>query len=132
MRSTHSIVLTSMMLVSISLINAEQDFDLIIAFVEFVVSSIHLISAICLLSYDCLRHIRSIIKRFSLIMSSLTKQSYRNFEFVQKINDKELFNLRIRSIVDLMIESTSKSFVIAYNSVARTLLITRLHLVNDQ
>ncbi len=123
-------IFNSMMLMSISLINAEQDFDFVIASVEFVVSSIHLISAICLRSYDCLRHIRLIIKRFSLMMSSLTKQSYRDLKFVSNINDRETFS--IRSIIDLMTESTSKSFVMTYNSVASTLLITRLHLMNDQ
>jgi hypothetical protein len=55
-------------------------------------------------------NIRLIINRFLLMMSSLIKQSYRNLKFVQRINDKETRS--IRSIVDLMTESTSKLFVI--------------------
>ncbi len=123
-------IFNSMMLMFISLINAEQDFDFVITFVEFVISSIYFILAISLRLYICFRRIKSIINRFSLMMSSLIKQSYRDLKFVSNNNNKKTFN--IRSMIDLMTESTSNSFVIAYNLIARILLITRLHLVNDQ
>jgi hypothetical protein len=70
--STHSVIFNSMILMSISLIRALQNFDFVIAFARLLSSSIHLISAISLLSYDCRKHIKSIINRFSLVASSLT------------------------------------------------------------
>ncbi len=119
-----------MILISISLIKALQGFDFVIASARLMFSSIHLISAISLLSYDCLRHIRSIIKRFSLVVSSLTKQSKRDFESVRKINDRKICN--IRSMIDLITASTSKSLIIAYSSIVNTLFVIRLHLIDDQ
>jgi hypothetical protein len=115
---------------SIRLIKALQSFDFVIASARLMFSSIHLISAISLLSYDCLRHIRSIIKRFSFVVSSLIKQSKRDFESMKRINDKEICS--IRSMIDLIIASTSKSLIIAYSSIANTLLVIRLHLIDDQ
>ncbi len=93
-RSTHSVIFNSMILISISLIKALQNFDFVIASAKLMFSSIHLISAIFLLSYDCLRNIRSIIKRFSLVVSSLTKQSKKDFESVRRINDREICSIR--------------------------------------
>ncbi len=130
MRSTHSVVFNSMILVSISLVRALQDFDFVIASARLLSSSIHLISAISLLSYDCRKHIKSIINRFSLVVSSFIKQSNRDFESVRRINDREICS--IRSMIDLIIASTSKSLIIAYSSVVNTLLIIRLHLIDDQ
>jgi hypothetical protein len=129
-RSTHSVVFNSMILVSISLVRALQDFDFVIASARLLSSSIHLISAISLLSYDCRKHIKSIINRFSLVVSSFIKQSNRDFESVRRINDREICS--IRSMIDLIIASTSKSLIIAYSSVVNTLLIIRLHLIDDQ
>jgi hypothetical protein len=119
-----------MILISISLIKTLQNFDFVIASAKLMFSSIHLISAIFLLSYDCLRHIRSIIKRFSLVVSSLIKQSNRDLESVKRINDKEICS--IHSIIDLITASTSKSLIIAYNFAVNTFLITRLHLIENQ
>ncbi len=66
------------------------------------------------------------------MIPSLTTQSYKDLESVSSLSGKRLFSLRIRSIVDLMTEPTSKPFAMAYNSAASTLLVTRLHLVDDQ
>jgi hypothetical protein len=111
-------------------VKALQGLDFVIASAGLVFPSIHLIFAISLLSYDCLRHIRSIINLFSAVVPSLTKQSNKDFESVRRINGREICS--IRSMVDLIIASTSKSLVIAYSSVANMLLVTRLHLVDDQ
>ncbi len=119
-----------MILISISLIKALQNFDFVIASAKLMFSSIHLISAISLLSYDCLKHIKSIIKRFSLVVSSLIKQSKRDFESVRRINDRKIYS--IRSMIDLIIASTSKSLIIAYSSIVNTLFVIRLHLIDDQ
>jgi hypothetical protein len=129
-RLTHSVIFNSMKLMSISLIKALQNFDFVIAFAKLMFSSIHLIFAIFLLSYDCLKHIRSIIKRFSFVVSSLIKQSNRDLKSVKRINDKKICS--IRSMIDLITASTLKSLIIAYNFAANTFLITRLHLIEDQ
>ncbi len=129
-RSTHSVVLRFRELVSMSEIKTLQNLNFVIAFAELMFWSIHLISAIFLLSYDCLRHIKSIINRFSFVVSSLIKQSNRDFESVRRINDRKICS--IRSIIDLIIASTSKSLIIAYNFAANILLITRLLLIDDQ
>ncbi len=44
----------------------------------------------------------------------------------------EVDEAMIFSIVDLMTDPASKSCAIAYNSEAKTLLVTRLHFVDDQ
>ncbi len=106
-RSTHSVIFNSTILVSISLIKALQNFDFVIASARLMFSSIHLISAIFLLSYDCLKHIKSIINRFSAVVSSLIKQSNKLLKFVNNINDKEICS--IRSMIDFINVSTSKS-----------------------
>jgi hypothetical protein len=51
-------------------------------------------------------------------------------ESVKRINDREICS--IRSMIDLIIASTSKSLIMTYNLTASTLLITRLHLIEDQ
>jgi hypothetical protein len=129
-RSTHSVILNSMILMSISLIKTLQNFDFVIAFAKLMSSSIHLISTISLLSYNCRKHIKSIINRFSAIVSSLIKQSNKLLKFVNNINDKKICS--IRSMIDLIIASTSKSLIIIYSSTVNTILMIRLHLIDDQ
>src|SRR6266536_40189 len=91
---------------------------------------IHLILAISRLSYNCYRHIRSTINRFSCVVPSLTRQSYRDFESVYSISGIVLI-YSIFSIVDLIVALTSKPCAILYSSNARTLYITLLHLIKD-
>jgi signal transduction histidine kinase len=129
-RSIHSVIFRSMMLLSINLLNVWHDFVLSMTFAKLLLSSIHWIFMIFFLSYDWRRHIRLIIRRFSMIILSLIKQSYKDLKFVQKINDR-LFRLRIRLMIDLIIDSTSKSLIIAYNSIVSTLLMILLHLVKN-
>jgi hypothetical protein len=52
---------------------------------------------------------------------------YSDLEFVQRIRGKSI--LRTLSIVDLIEALMSKLWAILYNSEAKTLLITLLHLI---
>jgi hypothetical protein len=129
--STHSSVFRSMIFVSISFVKVWHELIFVIASIEFVSSSIHRIFVISLRSYDWRRHIKSIINRFSDVVSSLTRQSYNDLESVNSIIDREKI-FKIRWMIDLMTESASNSCVIAYNSIVKTLLIILLHLIDDQ
>src|SRR6266581_4738774 len=51
--------------------------------------------------YNCHKHIRSTISRFSYIILSLTKQSYKDFESVQRVINNHL-SYRIFLIVALI------------------------------
>jgi hypothetical protein len=128
---THAVVFRSMIFVSISFVKVWHELLLIITSTEFVFSSIHRIFVIFLRSYDWRRHIKSIINRFSDVISSLTRQLYSDLESVSNIIDSERI-FKIRWMIDLMTESTSNSCVIAYNSIVKTLLIILLHLIDDQ
>ncbi len=130
--STHSTIFKSIVLLSISLLSVEHDSNFIMTFARLLLLSIRWIFMIFLLSYDWRRHITSIIKRFSMIVLNLAKQSDKNLEFVQNINDNDFFMLRMRLTIDLMIHSTSKSLIIAYNSVVSIFRIDLLHLINNQ
>jgi len=66
--------------------NARQGFNFIIASIGLLPPLIYLISDISLLLYNCCKHIRSTISRFSCVVLSLTKQLYRDFELVQRIS----------------------------------------------
>jgi hypothetical protein len=119
---THVVVLRSMIFVSINFVRIWHELIFVIASIEFVSSSIHRIFVICFRSYDWRRHIKSIINRFSDVMSSLTRQSYNDLESISNIIDRvKIF--KIRWMIDLMIESASNSFVIAYNFAVSTLLV---------
>jgi len=73
----------------------------------------------------------SIINHFSYIVPSFMRYSYRNFKSVHRI--KGIFSVFIIfSIVAFITAPTSKPLAIPYNSEARVLCITCLHLVNNQ
>lgn len=76
----------------------------------------------------------SIISLFSLVDPSLTNHSYSDKESVQTISGIKGAPscVTILFIVILMTIAISTSFAIAYISEARTLLVTCLHLVDDQ
>ncbi len=145
-----------MVLVLISSCSTPHGLALVMASAELLFPSIHLISMISFRSYDCLRYMTLTMRRFSWVLPSFTKQSYRDFESVQMIigsrssgevevdkSEVEVDELSeaemepkvdeamIFSTVDLMTDSTSKPCTIAYNSEAKTLLVTRLHFVDD-
>jgi hypothetical protein len=101
--STHSLVFRSMIFVSINLISVWHELLFVMTSTELNSSSIHRIFVISLRSYDWRRHIKSIINRFSDVISSLTKQSYSDLESVNNIIDKEKI-FKIRWIIDLMTE----------------------------
>ena len=92
---------------------------------------IHLISAISLLLYDCCKHIRSTISRFSCVVLSLTKQLYRDFESVQRVIGNRS-SCRIFSMVALITTLVLNLWAILYSSDAKTFYITYLHLMDDQ
>ena len=80
--STHLVTYSLTVFMSIKSFNAWQGFDFVIASAGLLPPSIHLISAISLLLYNCHKHIRSTISHFSYIIPSLTKQSYKDFKSV--------------------------------------------------
>src|SRR6266571_4325434 len=98
--STHSVTYNLTIFMSIRSFNAWQGFNFIIASAGLLPPSIHLISIISLLLYDYCKHIRLTISRFSCVVLSLTKQSYKDFESVQRVISSCL-NYRIFLIVAL-------------------------------
>jgi hypothetical protein len=97
--------------VSIRSLSAWQGFDLVIASTGLLFLSIHLISAISLCSYDCRKHIRSTISRFSCVVPSLTKQSYSDFESVQSVISS-CSSCKILSMVVLIVAAVSNLWAI--------------------
>jgi hypothetical protein len=73
--STHLLILRSMTFVSINLLSVSHGLFFVMTSTELDSSSIHRIFVISLRSYDWRRHIKSIINRFSDVISSLTRQS---------------------------------------------------------
>jgi hypothetical protein len=128
---THAVVVRSMIFVSINFVRVWHELIFVIASIEFVSSSIHRIFVISFRSYNWRRHIKSIINRFSDVVSSLTRQSYSDLESVSSIIDR-VKRFKIRWMIDLMIESASSLFVIAYSFAVTTLLIILLHFVKNQ
>jgi hypothetical protein len=92
---------------------------------------IHRTSVISLFSYDSRSDIISIISRFSLVVPSLTRQSYKDFESEHTTTGIRGI-LRVRTIcwsVVLIAIALSNLFNMLYSSLTRTLLITLLHLI---
>jgi hypothetical protein len=129
-RSIHSLVFILIMLISINVFRIEDALLLIIKSIELLTSCIHFIFVIFRRSYDCRRLMTFIMKRFFCVVSSFIRQSYNDFESVQSIKDTK--RSRIANNVALRAASRSKSWANAYNSAARTLRVTRLHLIDDQ
>jgi hypothetical protein len=117
-------------LISINVFKVENALFLIIESIELLISCIYFIFVIFRRSYDCRRLMTFIMKRFFCVVSSFDKQSYNDFESVQNIKDTK--RSRIANNVALKAAWRSKSWVNAYNSAARMLRVTRLHLIDDQ
>jgi hypothetical protein len=73
--SIHSLTLTLMTFVSINLLNVWHELLFVMTSTKLDSFSIHRIFVIFLRSYDWRKHIKSIINRFSDVISSLTRQS---------------------------------------------------------
>jgi hypothetical protein len=129
-RSTHSLMFILIVLISINVFRIMNVLLLIIESIELLTSCIHFIFVIFRRSYDCRKFMTFIMKRFFCVVSSFIKQSYSDFESVQNIKDTR--RSRIANNVALKTTSRSKSWINAYNWAARTLRVTRLHLINDQ
>src|SRR6266702_1771257 len=104
--STHLVTYSLTIFVSIKSFNAWQGFNFIIASTGLLPPSIHLISAISLLLYNCCKHIKSTINHFSCVVPSLTKQLYKDFKSVQRVINSHL-NCKIFSIIALIIAPVS-------------------------
>jgi hypothetical protein len=128
--STHSVTLNLTVFVSIKSFSAWHGLDFVMASVGLLLPLIHFTSAISLLSYDCHRHMRSTISRFSCVVPSLTKQSYKDFESMQRMSRSEIH--RIFLIVDLIAAPILNPYTILYSSNAKTLCMTLLHLIDNQ
>jgi hypothetical protein len=128
--SIHSLMFMLIVLISINVFKIENILILIIKLIELLISCIHFIFVIFRRSYDYRRLMTFIMKRFFCVMSSCIKQSYSNFESIQSIKDTK--RSRIANNVVMITTSRSKSWVNAYNSAAKTLRVTRLHLIDDQ
>jgi hypothetical protein len=129
-RFTHSIVSRLIRLMSIIVFSAENDLLFVIESTELLLSWIHFISVISRLSYDCLRVITFIISRFSTVIFSRTRQSYKNLLSMTRIRRMRLSSIFVR--IAFNTESTSNSWVIAKSSVVKTLRVIRLHFIENQ
>jgi hypothetical protein len=123
-------MLMLIVLKSINVFKIENALLLIMKSIKWLTSCIHFIFMIFRRSYDCRRFIMFIMKRFFCVVSSLTRQSYNDFESMQNIKDTK--RSRIANNVVLKTTSRSKSWINAYNSAAKTLRVTRLHLIDDK
>ncbi len=129
-RSNHSLMFMLIVLISINVFRIENVLLLIMKSIELLMSCIHFISMIFRRSYNCRKLMTSIINRFFCVVSTLMKQSYNDFESVQNI--KRTKRSRMLNNVVLKIALRSKSWANAYNFAAKTLRVTRLHLIDDQ
>jgi hypothetical protein len=129
--STHSITYNLIIFILIRSFNAWQGFNFVIASAKLLPPSIHLILAISLFSYNCYKHIRLTISHFFYIVLSLTKQSYKNFESVQRVINSRL-SCKIFLMITLITAPVSNLWAIPYSLNTKTLHITRLHLMDDQ
>ncbi len=126
-RSIHSMMFMLIVLMSINVFKIVNVLLLIMKSIELLISCIHLIFVIFRRSYDCRKLMTSIMRRFSWVVSSLTRQSYNDFESVHSTKDTN--RSRIADNVALKTTSRSKSWTNAYNSVASTLRVILLHLI---
>jgi hypothetical protein len=117
-------------LMSISVFKIENVLILIMKSIELLTSCIHFIFVIFRRSYDYQRLMTFIMKRFFCVVSNLIKQSYNDVESMQKTRNTK--RSKIANNVALRAASRSKSWINAYNSAAKTLRVTRLHLIDDQ
>jgi predicted methyltransferase len=117
-------------LMSISVFKIENVLILIMKSIELLISCIHFVFVIFRRLYDCWKCMTFIMRRFFCVVSSLIKQSYNDFESMQKTKNTK--RSKIANNVTLKVASRSKSWANAYNFVARTLRVTRIHLTDDE
>jgi NADH:ubiquinone oxidoreductase subunit K len=129
-RSIHSLMFMLIVLILISVFKIVNALLLIMKSIELLMSCIHLIFVIFRRSYDYRKLMTLIMKRFFWIVSNLTRQSYNDLKSMHEMKDTN--RSRIANNVALRTTSRSKSWTNAYNSAARTLRVTRLHLIDDQ
>jgi hypothetical protein len=129
-RLIHSLMFMLIMLISINVFKIVNVLFLIMKLIELLMSCIHLIFVIFRRSYNCRKFMTLIMRRFFCVVSSLTRQSYSDLKSMHKTKDTN--RLKIADNVALRATSRSKSWANAYNSAARTLRMTRLHLTDDQ
>ena len=129
--STHPSMLIHSLLVSISSYKARHGLLFVIASAGLLLPLIHLTSVISCRSYDWRRYMRSIIRRFSCIVPSLTRHLYRLFKSVQTISSNGSVRCRSCVRVDLIAAAVSNLLASAYVSKPSTLRIIRLHFVDD-
>jgi hypothetical protein len=128
--STYSLIFKLIVLMLINDFEIVNVLRLIMKSRRLWMSCIHFTSIIFRRSYDWDKLMTSIMNRFFCVVSSLTRQSYNDYESVQ--NTKRTRRLRMLNNVALRDVSRSTSWANAYNSTARTLRVTRLHLIDDQ
>jgi hypothetical protein len=129
-RFTHSIVFRLIRLISMIVFSVENDLLFVIESTELLLSWIHFISVILRFSYDCLKIITFIINRFSTVIFSCTRQSYKNLLSMTSIKEMKTSSIFVKIVFN--IESTSKSWIIAKSSIVKTLRVTRLHFIENQ
>ena len=129
LRSTHSEVVRLTLFVSINVFKAVMALVFVMESAGLLSSFIHLTSVIFRRSYDWRRLMISIISRFLLVVPSLTRHLYNDFESVQMTIGTSYW--RTWKSVAFNTTPMSKPWAIAYNSEASTLLVTCLHLIED-
>ena len=124
------VVLMLIRLFSITFFKVDEALALVMDSAELWFPWIHLTSVISRRSYDWRKIITSIIRRFSFVVPSLTRQSQKDFEFVYRMSRKTDFSIFPNDA--FITAPMSNPFAIPYNSAARTLCVTRLHFIEDQ
>ena len=126
--STYSIASSLILFVLSSCFNTpETPFPFVITLARLVSPAIHFTSAISLRLYNCRKYNTLIIKRFSYVVLSLTRQLYSDFELVQVTSSKLILSILL--IIALIAPIISKPYTIIYSSKASTLLVTLLYLI---
>ena len=126
--STYSITSSLILLVLSSYFNTlETPFPFVIALAGLVSPVIHFTSAISLRLYNYRKYSTLIMRRFSCIVLSLTRQLYSDFELVQVTSGKLILSILL--IVALIAPIISKPYTIVYSSKASILLVTLLYLI---
>lgn len=127
--STYFVVLILTQLVSITVFKANKTLTLVMKSTELWCSLIYLTLTILYCLYNWHKLIIFIISYFSYIVSSLTKQSYKDFEFIHKIS--ETTNFSIFPNITFTTTSISNLYAILYNLADKTLYINYLHFIED-
>ncbi len=127
-RFTHLVLSRLIRLILMIVFSAENDLIFVMKSTRLLLSWIHFISMILRFSYDCFRIITLIINRFLIVVSSYTRQSYKNLLLITSIKRTRASSIFVR--IDFSIESTSNSWIIAKGSTVKTLFY--LHFTDYQ